>query len=68
MLNTIIPEEYIPEDSIDAVSAFKQRINALTQHILKPTPKLTGSEWANKYFYLPHSIVTGKLFWYNFVN
>ena len=53
MLNTIIPEEYIPEDSMDAVTAFKQRINALTKQILKPTPKLTGSEWANKYFYLP---------------
>ena len=65
MLNTIIPEEYIPEDSIDAVSAFKQRINALTQHILKPTPKLTGSEWANKYFYLPpeNSAEPGKYNW-----
>lgn len=51
-MNTIIPEEFIPEDTIDAVTTFKQRINGLTAQILKPNPKMTGSEWANKFFYL----------------
>lgn len=64
MIN-IIPDEYIPEDTDDAISSFKQRINTLTTQILKPKPKLTGSEWANKHFYLSpeNSAEPGRYSW-----
>ena len=61
----IIPEEFIPIDAYDAVDAFKKQINNLTQQILKPKPKLTGSEWANKNFYLSpeNSAEPGRYSW-----
>jgi len=60
-----IPEEFIPEDAPDVIQLFKNRINVLTQQILKPLPKLTGSEWANAHFYLPpeSSAEPGKYRW-----
>ena len=64
MLNSI-PKEYIPDDSPEAVDSFKKAINALTLQILKPKPKMTGSEWANKNFYLSpeNSAEPGRYSW-----
>mgnify|MGYP003337815963 FL=1 len=60
-----IPDAYIPKVTFAATTAFKKNVNALTKQILKPKPKLTGSEWANKFFYLSpeNSAEPGKYSW-----
>jgi phage terminase large subunit GpA-like protein len=60
-----IPEEFIPEDAPDVIKLFRDRINILTKQILKPRPKLTGSEWANLHFQLSpeNSAEPGKYRW-----
>ena len=61
----LIPIEFIPEDAPDSITRFKDSINQLTKQILKPKPKLTGSEWANTYFHLSpeNSAEAGKYRW-----
>lgn len=65
MLPDIIPTEFIPENDTTSVEQFKTRINELTKQILQPKPKLTGSEWANKFYYLSeeNSAEPGKYRW-----
>jgi phage terminase large subunit GpA-like protein len=65
MIHDIIPEEYIPEDSVESIERFKTAINGLTRQILKSRPKLSGSEWANLHFQLSaeNSAEPGKYRW-----
>lgn len=65
MIMDLIPEAFIPEDKEDSIERFKNAINQLTKQILKPRPKLTGSEWANTYFQLSpeNSAEPGKYRW-----
>jgi len=62
---TLIPTEFIPENDVPSIETFKEAINQLTAQILQPKPKLTGSEWANKHFYLSNenSAEPGKYRW-----
>lgn len=63
--NDYIPEAYVPRDSAGSVKLFKKKINELTAQILQPKPKLTGSEWAELYYYLSpeNSAEPGKYSW-----
>lgn len=56
---------FIPKDTKVATQNFKNKVNELTKQILKPKPRLTGSEWAEKYYYLSpeNSAEPGKYSW-----
>jgi phage terminase large subunit GpA-like protein len=60
-----IPDNLLVFDNKQSIKSFTNIVDKLTKQVLQPKPKLTGSEWANTYFYLSpeNSAEPGK---YNF--
>jgi phage terminase large subunit GpA-like protein len=58
-------DQLIQDTYTQTYRTFQDRINTLTAQILQPKPKLTGSEWANRHFYLSpeNSAEPGKYSW-----